>query len=89
MSDAAKHEQLMGLFKPYTGYKVDDYYGVTMMTRKAGRTFSIQLQYGYNKHAQNSSSLVLSDIEQALTAYRVLMKYAVPEESSPVDLSFL
>jgi len=91
MTDSNKHEELLKHFTAHAGYKLDDYYGVTMMTVKKDRSFSIQLQYGYNKRAQNSSSLIVHGITKALDVYRILMNFAVqlPLQSKTPDLSFM
>ncbi len=90
MTDAEKHELLMAKFKEHPDYHKDNYYGVTMMRVKKNMAFSIQLQYGFKKRAENSTSLVVPDIAQALEAYRILTKYAKGVETyKPEDLSFL
>jgi len=82
MTDANKFSMLIEMFTPHPNYEIEDYYGVTMMTIKKDLSFSIQLQYGYKKKAENSSSLLIKSIEPALEAYRILMKYA----KTPSDL---
>ena len=89
MDDATKHEELMKFFTPHPDYRKDQYYGVTMMRVKKNMAFSLQLQYGYKKSAENSNSLVIQDLSQALEAYRVLTKFAEDKVDKPIDLSFL
>lgn len=90
MTDTEKHQLLMDRFTGHPNYLKDEYYGVTMMRVKKNMAFSLQLQYGYKKHAENSTSLVVPDVSQALEAYRILTKYAISTETyKPEDLSFL
>lgn len=91
MTDASKCKLLMDNFTTHPEFKLDDYYGVTIMTIKKDRKFSIQLQYGYAKKAQNSSSLIIDGVEKALETYRILMKFAIPLKiiNNEPDLSFL
>ena len=90
MTDPEKHELLMERFKEHPDYHKENYYGVTMMRVKKNLAFSLQLQYGFKKRAENSTSLVVPDLAQALEAYRILTKFANSEDSyKPEDLSFL
>ena len=90
MTDKIKQEAMLKHFKPHEDFKLEDYYGVTMMTIKKDRSFSLQLQYGYKRRAQNSNSLIIKDSIKALEAYRILLKFAVPLpiENAP-ELDFL
>ena len=90
MTDSAKHEQLLTHFIAHPDYDIHDYYGVTMMTIKKDRTFSLQLQYGYKKKAENSNSLIIKELDKALEVYRILIKFATPlPELNIPSLSFL
>jgi hypothetical protein len=91
MTDSSKHIELLKHFTSHEDYELDEYYGVTIMTIKKDRSFSLQLQYGYKKRAQNSSSLVIKELSTALEAYRILMKFSLPlpETEEPPSLSFL
>lgn len=67
--------QIIKTFIPYSGYAVDDYFGVSMTSIKKNGYYSIRLLYDYKKHAcMSKNSMEIPDIDRALTVYKLLDK---------------
>ncbi len=63
------------MFDPVKGFKLEDYYGVALMSVKKNDNFQIRLQYDYDKKATNSNPVELDNINDAILMYEVLTKY--------------
>ncbi len=88
MNDDEKHIELLKLFSPYSGFKVDEYYGVSMMRLKKNDKYSIQLMYDYRKLSKNG--VLVDNLEQAIDVVRILDKYRMVSEGvASSDLSFM
>ena len=62
----------MAHFKPYGDFKVEDYYGTSMMKIKKNGYYSIKLVYDYSSRALMSNSVETDSLEKALSVIRIL-----------------
>ena len=66
------YKQLMNHFKPYGDFKVEDYYGTSMMKIKKNGYYSIKLVYDYSSRALMSNSVETDSLEKAFNVIRIL-----------------
>lgn len=71
-TDDTVFKELMKFFKPYAGFEVEDYYGVSLLKIKKNGTYSIKLLYDYDKHALASNPLSTDSLDKALQVYALL-----------------
>ena len=66
-------DKLLSKFTPYDGFKVDEYYGVSLLRLKKNDRFSIKLVYDFiNGNQRPSSSYEVDDLDTALELVRFL-----------------
>jgi len=66
-------QKLLSKFKPYNGFEVDQYYGVSLLRLKKNDKFSIVLVYDFiNGNPKTSSGYIVDSLDIALELVRTL-----------------
>ena len=72
-------KQLLSSFRPYKGYDVEDYYGVSLLKKKKGGVYSIRLIHDYDSHGKFSDNYEVSDLQEAIKIIEILEWFAKDE----------
>ena len=67
-------------FRPYSGYEVDDYYGVSLLKKKKGGVYSIKLVHDYDSNGKFSSAYEVEDLQRAIKIIEILEWFAKDDE---------
>jgi len=78
-------KKILEEFKPYSGFEVDNYYGVSLIKRKRGGMYSIKLIHDYDSNAKFSSALEIADFQRAIKYIEILEWFAKDEELRPKE----
>jgi hypothetical protein len=69
-------KKLLSNFKPYSGYEVDKYYGISLLKLKSGGMYNIKLIYDYDSHGKFSNAYAVEDLQKALKIIEILEWFA-------------
>lgn len=79
-------KQILELIKPHKDYKVQDYYGVSMIRHKSTGRYVLKLQHDYKNYSiLSEGQLEISSLEKALEVYRILILNAKVLNSVNLD----
>lgn len=66
-------QKVLAKFKPYTGFSVEQYYGVSVLRLKKNDKFSIKLVYDFvNGNAKTSNAFIVDDLDTAYSLAQFL-----------------
>ena len=78
----------MKQFKPYGNFKLEDYYGVSMMKRKRDNKYSIRLIYDYvGGNSRCSNAITVASLEETIAFYYLLDKHSNNKSEVPKEIS--
>ena len=83
------HPKLLKKFTPPEGFKVEDYYGVALMTIKRNNHIQIRLQYDFNKKPINGSIYEFKDHNKAFLAFHILQERTKQKVEELDDWEFI
>lgn len=76
MDDRQIHKKLLTKFTPYSGYSVDNYYGVAYMKYKKNNQHQLRLIHDYGKHSILSTPITFDSFETCMKILAILEKYS-------------
>ena len=82
---------LIKRFKPYSGFELEDYYGVSMIKTKGENKYRIKLIYDYTNNSKMSvNQIEVAELDRAMKVYEILDKHSVDKGSiNRIDDLFL
>ena len=69
-------KQILQNFRPYSGYKVEDYYGVSLIKRKRGGLYSLKLIHDYDSNGKFSTAYEMEDFQRVVKTLEILEWFA-------------
>lgn len=76
-------KELLKNFKPYSGFEVNDYYGVSLIKRKKGGMYSIKLIHDYDSNGKFSSAYEVSGLQDTIKIIEILEWFAIDDKLRP------
>jgi hypothetical protein len=89
------HTQLLTKFVPYEGFKVEDYYGVSILKIKKGGAWSIKLIHDYTTRGLTSSGYIVYDFKKVMSIFSILEWFAkddhlrMEEDEDDIDFDLI
>ena len=68
--------KLLEKFSPYSGFEVEDYYGISLIKKKKGGVYSIKLIHDYQSNAMFSSAYEVEDLQKVIKIIEILEWFA-------------
>lgn len=79
-------EAIMKEFKPYEGFQVEDYYGVSLLSIKRNGKFNIKLVYDYDKRSLTSNAVEIETMEKATKILLILDYFKKDKTDKPKSI---